>query len=313
MGYKKLMVHFVLVFLFLFPLLLSANSDITASSYLLVEKDSFQVIEGKDYHKRLPPASTAKVVTTIVAIEKLDGSETIVPDKKVLCLPHSKLGLVPGKRYKAIDLMKGAMVESANDAAYTLAAYVGGGEERFAEMMNVKAREIGAFDSHFSNASGLYVHDQYTSCYDLALMFRYALANERFRQIVSMKYFSFEDDKRNVMYKNHNRFLFCFEPAVGGKTGFTRASKHCYVGAFEKDGKTYILSLLGSGDLWGDAVKILSSVYEELPSDKEIRLAKAGAVTLSAYKHKVAKKQPAKKKHKKYKKARKRSAKGHES
>jgi serine-type D-Ala-D-Ala carboxypeptidase (penicillin-binding protein 5/6) len=307
------MVHLLLCLFLLFPLLLSAGTDITANSYILIERDSFQIIAGKDYHRRLPPASTTKVVTTIVAIERLQGSETIIPDRKVLSFPHSKLELVPGKTYKAADLMTGAMVESANDAAYTLGTYIGGSEERFADIMNEKAREIGAVNTHFKNASGLYDRDQYTSSYDLALIFRYALSNERFREIVATKYFSFRDERRNVTYKNHNRFLFCFEPAVGGKTGFTRVSKHCYVGAFEKEGRVYILSLLGSRDLWGDAVKILGDVYEQLPSDREIRLAKAGAVKLSAYKQKVEKKEPAKKKQKKGKKARKKPLPPHET
>ncbi len=303
------MAYLILVFLLFFPLLLPAANDITAQSYLLVEKDSFEIIAGKDYHRKLAPASTTKVVTTIVAIEKLSGDEAVVPDKKVLGFPHSKLELVPGKRYKAMDLMKGAMVESANDAAYTLATHIGGSEERFADIMNNKAREIGATDTNFKNASGLYDRSQYTSCYDLALMFRYALANERFKEIVGMKYFSFRDDKRNVTYKNHNRFLFCFEPALGGKTGFTKASKHCYVGAFEKNGKIYILSLLGSRNLWGDAVRILGGVYDELPSDREIRLAKAGAVKLSAYKVVAKKEKTVKKKPgKKHKKTKKKSA-----
>lgn len=307
------LVRFLFTVLLLFPLIVSAETGITANSYLLVEKDSFEIISGRDFHRRLPPASTTKVVTTILATERLEGNEMIVPDRSVLAFPHSKLELVPGKGYRAMDLMKGAMVESANDAAYTLAAFMGGTEERFAEMMNQKVREMGALDTHFKNASGLYERDHYTSSYDLALIFRYALSNERFRQLISMKYFAFQDDRRNVTYKNHNRFLFCFDAALGGKTGFTRASKHCYVGAFEKSGKVYILSLLGSRDLWGDAVKILGDVYEQLPSDREIRLAKAGAVTLSAYRVKAKIKEPAKKKHKKARKAKRKSAKSNEA
>jgi serine-type D-Ala-D-Ala carboxypeptidase (penicillin-binding protein 5/6) len=302
---KGLMICLILAILFFFPLSLHASDGITAASYLLVEKDSFTIISGKDFHRRLAPASTTKVITATVAIEKLGGHEGIVPDKKVLSIPHSKMNLIPGKRYAALDLIKGAMIESANDAAYTLGTYIGGSEEGFARMMNDKARDIGASNTNFKNASGLFVDGQYTTCYDLALIFRYALSNERFREIASTKYFSFQDQNRSTTYKNHNRFLFCFEPAIGGKTGFTRASKHCYVGAFEKEGKVYILSLLGSRNLWGDAVLILKGVYDRLPSDREIQLAKAGAITLSAYKVKKEKKQLAKKKMKKHKKSKK--------
>ncbi len=295
-----------IILILLAPLSLSAREGVTAPSFLLVEKDTFHVVSGRDYDRKHAPASTTKVLTTIVALERLKGDEIIIPDKEVLKIPASKLSLIPGKQYQADDLIKGTMIESANDAAYTIGAYIAGSEDSFARMMNEKARAIGAYDSNFKNASGLFVEGQYTTCWDLALMFRYGLESDSFRNIIATKYFLFNDSKRSIRYKNHNRLLFCFEPTIGGKTGFTRASKHCYVGAFEKDGRVYILSLLGSRDLWGDAVKILQSLYSDLPSDKEIRLAKANSLTLTSYKKatykQTTKKTTAKKKTAKYKK-----------
>ena len=305
MVYKESMIRLLAIVLLLFPLCVVANDTITAPSYILVEKDSFQVISGRDYNKRLAPASTTKVMTTIVALEKLNGNEIVKADGEVLSIPASKLSLLPGRGYKAIDLIKGTMVKSANDAAYALAVHVGGDETGFAGMMNKKAQEIGAYNTHFKNASGLSVNDQYTTAYDLALIMRYALSSERFKEIAATKYFLFQEGTRNVRYKNHNRFLFCFEPAIAGKTGFTRLSRHCYVGAFEKDEKVYILALLGSNNLWGDAVNILKNLYEQLPSDREIRLAKSCPVKLTSYKEKKVKKPVAKKKAKKSKSAKK--------
>lgn len=271
------------------------SAEITADSYLLVEKDSFEVIAGRDYHRSLPPASTTKVMTAILALERLDEQDSIVPNKQTLSIPPSRLGLHPGTPYRAIDLIKGAMVKSANDAAYSLAVAVAGSEERFAQMMNEKARELGATDTNFINASGLHVPAHRSSAYDLALMFRYGLSNKRFEEIVATRYFLFNGGKGDVRYMNHNRMLFCFEPAIGGKTGFTRVSKHCYVGAFEKDGKTYILSMLGSRSLWSDVCNILENIYTDVPTEREISLAKANAITLSSY-HVSAKSEPAAKK-----------------
>jgi len=305
MLYKETMIRIFTIVLLLFPFFAAANDAITAPSYILVEKDSFQVISGRDYHKKLAPASTTKVMTTVVSLEKLNGYETIKADSKVLSIPASKLSLEPGREYKAIDLIKGTMVKSANDAAYALAVHVGGDEDSFARIMNEKAKGIGAYNTHFENASGLPDNSQYTTAYDLALILRYALSNERFKEIAAIKYFSFQEGARNVRYKNHNRFLFCFEPAIAGKTGFTRMSRHCYVGAFEKDGKVYILALLGSNNLWGDAVNILKNLYEELPSDREIRLAKSYTVKLTSYKAKKEKKPVAKKRAKKSKSTKK--------
>ncbi len=283
MVYKRIMKTLATLILLLFPLCAMA-SEITADSYLLVEKDSFTVIVGRDYHRALPPASTTKVLTSILALEKLDEQENIVPTKEVLSIPASKLSLVPGRPYKAIDLIKGALVESANDAAYSLGVAIGGSEEQFAELMNEKAREIGATDSHFENASGLYLPGHRASAYDLALIFRYALNNKEFEEIVGTKYFFFNRGNGDVRYMNHNRLLFCFTPSVGGKTGYTRASRHCYVGAFEKEGKTYILSILGSRNLWGDAVNILQQIYTDVPSQRDISLARAtNHIILSSY------------------------------
>jgi serine-type D-Ala-D-Ala carboxypeptidase (penicillin-binding protein 5/6) len=281
--------RFVFVLLVLFPFCLAAAEPegVTAPTYLLVEMDNLQIIAGKDYHKRLPPASTTKVMTTLLAIEKLEGNETIVPGKEVRAISPSKMNLIPGKVYKSIDLMKGAMVESANDAAYTLGVYIGGTESNFAAMMNEKARSLGAIDTNFVNASGLPVDDQFTTCYDLAIIFKQALLSPRFRELISTQYFLFEDAYRRVQYKNHNRLLFCFEPSIGGKTGYTRKARHCYVGAFEKDGKVYILTLLGSRNLWGDTVQILKTLYDRVPTDEELRLAKYCSTSLAS--HRVTK------------------------
>ncbi|MCX5805010.1 MAG: serine hydrolase [Proteobacteria bacterium] len=299
------MIYLLFAVFLLFPQLLIANNDITAASYLLVEKETFQVISGKDFHAKMAPASTTKVMTAIIAIEKLTGEEQIVPDRNVSSIPASKLNLVPDKKYRAMDLIKGALVKSANDAAYALAVHIGGTESRFAQTMTEKAEEIGAQNTQFRNASGLFADGQYTTCYDLALIFRYALSNETFKETSATKYFFFNKDNKNIKYKNHNRLLFCFEPTIAGKTGFTRLSRHCYVGAFEKDGKTYILSMLGSNNLWGDVLLILKNLYNELPSDKEIKQAKACPVILASYKEKHANKhakQAAKKKFKSHKK-----------
>ena len=242
------------------------------------------VLTGKNYHEELAPASTTKVMTTILALEMLDGSTPITATGRVRDIPASKLNLLPGKSYTAADLIRGTMVESANDAAYTLGLAMAGGEEEFAAMMNEKARDIGATNTHFKNASGLYVPGHYSTCWDLALIFRYALSNDQFREIISQKYFLFKGGSHDIRYANHNRLLFCFEPSIGGKTGFTRVSKHCYVGAFEKDDQVYILALLGSRNLWGDAVEILGQIYDKVPTRAQITLAKASAVTLSSYK-----------------------------
>lgn len=181
----------LILLLLLFSPMTVLSADITAESYLLIENDTFSIIAGKDYHRPLAPASTTKILTTIIALEKLKEQDIVVPTNRVVSIPASKLSLLPGKPYQAIDLIKGAMIESANDAAYSLAVAVAGSEERFAELMNEKAREIGARDSHFENASGLHVPNHVSSAYDLSLILRYALQNQRFQDVIGTKYFFF--------------------------------------------------------------------------------------------------------------------------
>ena len=195
---KRVLVLAVAVVITLFSLCLHAEAQITARAYLLVEKETMAVLAGKNYHEELPPASTTKVMTTILALEKLDGSSPITATASVRTIPPSKLNLAPGKSYRAADLIRGTMVESANDAAYTLGLAIAGSEEDFAAMMNEKAREIGAINTHFRNASGLYVPGHYSTCWDLALMFRYALSNDQFREIVSQRYFLFKGGRQDV-------------------------------------------------------------------------------------------------------------------
>ena len=270
-------------FFFIPAVLVASDQDgVTARSYILVEKESFRIVAGKDYHRRLHPASTTKVMTALIAVENLSGNETIVPNNHVSKIPPSKMNLVPGRRYKAIDIMKGALVRSANDAAYALAAHIAGSETAFARIMTERAREIGAIDTNFQNASGLPGENHYTTSYDLALIFRHALANEILVDLLSTKYFNFQDGTRRMRYQNNNRLLFCFDPTICGKTGYTRLSRHCYVGAFEKDGKTYILALLGSENLWGDNVQILRTIYDRLPTDAQLRQARAANISIGS-------------------------------
>lgn len=279
-----MLILLILASFLLFPFSSFSQSDlVTATAYLLVEKDSFEIIEGRNFHMRLPPASTTKVVTALIALDRLKEDEIIIPKKGVLSVPASKMGLIPGKKYRAQDLIYGMLVKSANDAAYAIACHIAGTEEAFADLMNSYVRSIGARDTNFKNASGLYHPQQYTTCYDLALIMRHALDNANLRQILSSRYFDFKSEKRILRFQNHNRFLFCFEPSICGKTGFTRASRHTYVGAFEKGGRIYILSILGSEDLWGDSLCILRNLYDRLPDLEELRNARARDILLASF------------------------------
>jgi D-alanyl-D-alanine carboxypeptidase (penicillin-binding protein 5/6) len=185
-------------------------------------------------------------------------------------VPASKLYLKPGQTVTVEDLLYGVLLASANDASVVLAEGLGGSVERFAEIMTKKAHDLGAINTHFSNPHGLTAADHYSTARDLALIFRYAMKNPAFREIVHTKISSVKSlspgkkstRTRLISVRNHNRLLWNYDGAIGGKTGYTFAAQKCFVGAVERNGVTLIVSLLGSRDLWGDTKRLLEYGFD---------------------------------------------------
>ena len=236
-----------------------------------------KIIYQKDADLRLPPASTTKVLTAILALEsgrKL--SEAFSVSKTATRVPASKLYLRPGQRLSIEDLLYAILLASANDASMVLAEGIGGSVERFSELMTKKAHEIGANNSHFTNPHGLTAPDHYSTARDLALLFRYAMKNPTFREIVQTRISSVSshamvkkrDVARRISVRNHNRLLWNFDGAIGGKTGYTLAAQKCFVGAVARNGVTLIVSILGSRDQWGDTKKLLGYGFDNYPTLK---------------------------------------------
>jgi D-alanyl-D-alanine carboxypeptidase len=170
----------------------------------------------------------------------------------------SKIYLKPGEQIRADDLLQAILLKSANDASAALAEKISGSEAAFARVMTRRARELGARNTRFENASGLPADDHYSTVYDLAIILRYAMQRPDFAEIMQMKSASIESVAgRAWTIRNHNRLLWTFPGALGGKTGWTRASRHCYVGMVEHAGRTLIVSVLASSRLWHDVNELL--------------------------------------------------------
>ncbi|HWH80550.1 MAG TPA: SPOR domain-containing protein, partial [Candidatus Binatus sp.] len=175
------------------------------------------------------------------------------------------------------ELLYGIMLASANDASIVLAEGIGGSVEKFADLMTKKAHELGATNSHFTNPHGLTAPDHYSSARDLAIIFRYAMKNPTFREIVQTKFSSVSSTAvvrkkvvpRRISVRNHNRLLWGYDGALGGKTGYTNAAQKCFVGAVQRNGATLIVAILGARDQWGDTKRLLEygfENYDELKS-----------------------------------------------
>lgn len=227
-----------------------------ARSAVLMDADSGRVLFGKDEKVIRPMASTTKIMTCILALEQMDNDQMVTASANAAKQPKVRLGLREGEQYLLRDLLYSLMLESHNDSAVAIAEGIGGSVEEFASMMNEKAKEIGCKDTYFVTPNGLDAQDETgihaTTAEDLAKIMRYCIKEspkkDEFLLITQAKDYSFANvEGRTFACNNHNAFLSMMEGAMSGKTGFTANAGYCYVGALERDGKTFIVTLLACG------------------------------------------------------------------
>lgn len=232
---------------------------IYASSSILIEAGSGAILFAKDPEARRAPASTTKMMTAIVAIERGKLDQVIQVSPRAAGTPGSSLWLRAGDRITLWELLKGMMLHSGNDGSMAVAEGVAGSVERFVDWMNIKAKEIGALKTSFRNPHGLRAPSHYTTAMDLALIARYGLTNKYFAELVRQKTgtLRFADRGMEMPLSNTNRLLWYLEGADGVKTGTTNEAGHCLVSSATRDGKQLIAVVLNSGDRWDDSARLL--------------------------------------------------------
>lgn len=256
----------------------AAPEELYAQSAILMDADSGRVLFEKNGAEQRPMASTTKILTCILVLENAGLEESAQVSANAASQPKVHLGVSAGERYCVKDLLYSLMLESHNDAAVVLAEHVGGSLEGFAGMMNQKAREIGCEHSYFITPNGLDAEDAQgmhsTTAEELARIMRYCIMlspkKEEFLEITRTPSWTFSDEegKRNFSCNNHNAFLGMMDGALSGKTGFTGKAGYCYVGALERDGKTFIVALLAcgwpnnKGYKWQDTRKLMEYALE---------------------------------------------------
>ena len=228
--------------------------SLSAESAFLIEGDTNDCIYEANADKRLPIASTTKIMTALVAIENADADAIVEVPKEAVGVEGSSAYLAEGERVSVKDLLYTLLLESANDSAVALAVAVAGSVERFSDLMNVKAASMGLRNTHFTNPHGLDDKDHYSSARDLGLLTVNAMKNSLFSEIVSTySYDAFTDPgskPRTVV--NHNRLLKTLEGAIGVKTGFTKRSGRCLVSAVDRDGIYTVAVTLNDPNDWSD-------------------------------------------------------------
>ncbi|HHV78197.1 MAG TPA: D-alanyl-D-alanine carboxypeptidase [Firmicutes bacterium] len=239
--------------------------EITAASAVLMEWSTGSVLYEKNAFVRRHPASLTKIMTAVVALEKGYLGDVVRVSPQAAWEAGSYMGLSPGDLYTLEDLLYGAMLPSGNDACVAIAEHLGGGDvKKFVNMMNQKARELGAWDTWFCNPHGLTEDEHLTTAYDLALITRYAMGIPLFAKIVSTgehDAWRLQDMRVNPLYST-NKMLWSYPGAEGVKTGTTSAAGLCLVAAASKEGVRYIAVILDSYDRWGDAKRLLSYAQE---------------------------------------------------
>jgi D-alanyl-D-alanine carboxypeptidase len=232
---------------------------LSARAAILVDADTGTVLWGRYVHRRLHVASTTKILTALVAMDRLGPRSIVTVDRAVRRVPPIVEGLRPGERVQAWKLLYALLLYSGNDDALALAVGAGGTRARFVEMMNAKARALGMRESHFRSPSGLLDRDNYSTAWDMAALTRYALWNSRFRAIVrtKIKHVPWSKPIGYKIYVNKNHLLGAYRGADGVKTGWTTLAKHCLVASARRNGVHLIAVVLGSNDSYKDVKKLL--------------------------------------------------------
>ncbi|WBB50652.1 serine hydrolase [Verrucosispora sp. WMMA2044] len=231
-----------------------APPRVTATSWLVADLDTGEVLGGCGPHEYATPASVQKLLLAATMLPKLDPAQVVTVTREDLDIApgSSAVGLLPGGRYRVETLWLGLLLQSGNEAANALAR-LGGGADGVAggvRAMNEQARLLGAYQTHAVTPSGLDAPGQFTSAYDLALIARVCFANPTFRRYALTERARIPAQKavrgRGFEIQNENQLVYRYAGALGGKTGFTDYARHTYVGAAERDGRRLVVTLLGA-------------------------------------------------------------------
>ena len=254
----------------------SADPRIRASSAILVDAATGQVLYERNADQRREPASTTKIMTAILLIERCPLDEVITASKRAQDTGGSSLNLTAGERLTARDLLYSILLRSANDSCVAVAERVAGAESKFAELMTARAHQLGATNTQFRNSNGLHDPGHYTTARDLATLARYACTLPVFNEVTRSKYHTIarSSNSRDVVLRNHAKILWKFPGADGIKTGYTSPAGHCFVGSATRGGWRLISVVMNSPDIVGETSALLQYGFDRFDV---VRFAAAGA------------------------------------
>lgn len=234
----------------------TSKPEINAQGCALIDASSGTILYGKNEYNSFEPASTTKVMTALVVLDRCKLTDEVTVQEDFTSVDGTTIGLLKGDILTVHDLLLGLLLESGNDCANELAYYVSGSIDNFACLMNEKARELGAMSTNFKNPSGLPDPEHLTTPYDLTLFLREAIKNQDFLDISQTPYSTIKminNPERKLMINNKNHMInknskYYYKYALCGKNGYTISSNHTYISSAEKDGHILIASFLNAHD-----------------------------------------------------------------
>ncbi|MBO8128297.1 MAG: D-alanyl-D-alanine carboxypeptidase [Peptococcaceae bacterium] len=276
-----ILLRYIIVFLLCLTLLPAPAAaqetppDLTAQAAVLLDARTGQWLYEKNPDQKMYPASTTKILTGLLALEKGDLSRVVTISEQAAATGEASIWLKKGEKLTLEDLVWALLLNSANDAAVAIAEEVAGSVPAFVDLMNRKARALGATNSHFANPHGLHNPGHYTTARDLALIARAAMKNDTFCRMVGTKTHNIkrEDPDALKLLINHNDLLWRYEYTTGIKTGYTTQAGTCLVSSAEKEGRRLIAVVLNSQgpQVWTDAMKLLNYGFEAFQTVEVVR------------------------------------------
>lgn len=240
----------------------------TANAACLMNAVTGEVVFEKNSEKILTMASTTKIMTLLVALEKSRMNEMVVISHNAATQEGSSAYVEENAKITMEDLLYGLMLNSGNDAAVAIAEHISGSTQEFAKEMNKLAKKIGVKNTSFKNPNGLDEEGHYTTAYDLAKITCYALKNKKFTEIVSTKSYTAKllrpsGEVYRIDYENHNRLLREYEGCIGVKTGYTKKSGRCLVSAAKREDALYVAVTLSCSNDWAEHKKMLDYGFSQ--------------------------------------------------
>lgn len=255
-----------MIFLYTYDMAYASSPDIPSESAVVIDQRTDRILYAKNIDEEKAMASTTKIMTAIVAIENGDLDDIVTISENAAGIEGSSIYLEEGEQLTLKELLYGLMLRSGNDAAYAIGEHIGGGNiENFIDMMNRKAEEVNANNTHFTNPHGLDHEKHYTTARDLAKITSNAMENKTFKKIVSTKKttISWPNHEWNRSLQNKNKMLWNYNGGNGVKTGYTSKAGKCLVSSALQNDMQLISVVLKANDIWKESSDILDYSFEK--------------------------------------------------